>query len=321
MKHLDLFSGIGGFALAARWAGYETVQFVENEPYCQRVLAKHWPDVPIHGDIHTFDGKQFTGTIDLLTGGFPCQPFSVAGKKKGSGDDRYLWPEMARVIAEVKPRWVVAENVSGIVEMALDTVLADLESQGYETGTLVVPACATDAPHRRDRVWIVAHNDGTRASQRGTARRGNEDLRRPNGEAAPSHGIRAQRVNGPRKNGGDGFVADADDSSRPRFGQHCGSVLSEQGSIRLSGSSAPVVNTTSGRLPESEHESRFAGERGSDATERTCATGSSWWTVEPNVGRVAHGVSRRVDRLRALGNAIVPQVAYEIIRAITEIEA
>lgn len=114
-KHLDLFSGIGGFALAARWAGLETVQFVEIEPYAQKVLAKHWPNVHVHGDIRTFDGKPFAGEVFLLTGGFPCQPFSVAGKRGGTSDNRFLWPEMLRVIGEVRPKFVLAENVPGLI--------------------------------------------------------------------------------------------------------------------------------------------------------------------------------------------------------------
>src|SRR5215813_15342080 len=127
MRHLDLFSGIGGFALAASWCwpNHEIISFVEKDGFCQKVLRKHWPDAAIHDDIKTFDGSGLD--VDLLTGGFPCQPFSQAGKRKGTDDDRYLWPEMARIIAEAKPRWVVGENVAGIVSMELDTVLADLE--------------------------------------------------------------------------------------------------------------------------------------------------------------------------------------------------
>lgn len=123
MRHLDLFSGIGGFALAARWMGWETVQFVELDKFCQRVLEKNFPGVPIHGDIKTFDGTRFRGAVDIVTGGFPCQPFSTAGKRKGKADDRYLWPEMLRVIGEARPTFVVGENVAGIISMGLDQVL------------------------------------------------------------------------------------------------------------------------------------------------------------------------------------------------------
>ena len=155
--HLDLFSGIGGFALACKWAGIETIQFVEIDPFCQKVLQKNFPGVPIHDNIKTYHWTEEYRPF-ILTGGFPCQPFSVAGKQLGKEDDRYLWTEMFRVIKEAKPHWVLAENVAGIVNMVLDEVLADLESEDYETGTVIIPACAKNAPHRRDRVWIIAHN-------------------------------------------------------------------------------------------------------------------------------------------------------------------
>ena len=157
--HLDLFSGIGGFALAAGWAGFETVGFCDNEPYAQAVLKKHWPNVPIHGDIKALDGTAYRG-VTLLTGGFPCQPFSNAGKRRGKDDDRYLWPEMLRVIQEARPAWIVGENVVGIVGLALDQVCSDLEAEGYEVEPIIIPACGVDAPHRRNRVWIIAGGGG-----------------------------------------------------------------------------------------------------------------------------------------------------------------
>jgi DNA (cytosine-5)-methyltransferase 1 len=160
MYHLDLFSGIGGFALACQWAGIETIGFVEIDKYCQKVLKKHWPNVPIVEDIRDVKEDTFQRPIDLITGGFPCQPFSVAGKRQGETDDRYLWPEMLRVIETYKPTWVLGENVAGIIDMALDTVLSDLGRIGYATQTLIIPACAVNAWHRRDRAWIIAHANG-----------------------------------------------------------------------------------------------------------------------------------------------------------------
>jgi len=208
MKHLDLFSGIGGFALAASWVWgdeHEIVSFVEIDKFCQKVLNKHWPLVPIIEDIRDVtyerilayaehsrhnitenriktkqdsnesqngifkrDGgneRTTSPTIDLLTGGFPCQPFSCAGKRRGSKDDRALWPEMLRVIQEVRPAWIIGENVAGIINMELDTVLSDLESAAYEVQSFFIPACGVDAPHRRDRVWIVAHSNGKRQQE------------------------------------------------------------------------------------------------------------------------------------------------------------
>ena len=168
--HLDLFSGIGGFALAAKWAGFETVQFVEYEPYAQKVLAKNFPGIPIHGDIYEFDATEYLG-VTLITGGFPCQPFSHAGKRLGTADDRAIWPQMLRVIQEARPTWVLGENVSGLIQMELDTVLFDLENEGYAAQSFVLPAVAKDARHRRDRVFIVAHSNndpnGTNGRQEG----------------------------------------------------------------------------------------------------------------------------------------------------------
>ena len=236
--HLDLFSGIGGFALAAKWNGYRTVGFCDNEPYAQAVLKKHWPDVPCHKDIREVRGELYAG-VTLLTGGFPCQPFSVAGKQRGKDDNRYLWPEMLRVIREARPAWIIGENVAGIVNLALDTVCADLEAEGYEVEPVIIPACAVDAPHRRDRVWIIARNVADSISQRRCGW---------NSEGK--------------------YAEDAGQSSR--------------------------------------HPWNNSG-------------GMATWIPEPCLGRVANGVPNRVHRLKGLGNAIVPQVAEEIIRCINKI--
>ena len=154
MKHLDLFSGIGGFALAAQWAGIETVAFCEIDDFACKVLNKNFPCVPVHRDIRELDGSLYAG-IDLITGGYPCQPFSTAGKRKGADDPRHLWPEMFRVIQQARPTWVVCENVAGHISMGLDAVLADMEGIGYAGQAVVIPACAKDAPHERKRVWII----------------------------------------------------------------------------------------------------------------------------------------------------------------------
>ncbi|TXH18472.1 MAG: DNA (cytosine-5-)-methyltransferase, partial [Hyphomicrobiaceae bacterium] len=150
--HLDLFSGIGGFALAAEWNGWNTIGFSEIDELACRVLKKQWPYVTNHGDIRNVRGVR----ADLVTGGFPCQPFSHAGNQKGKSDERYLWPEMLRVIKESAPSWVVCENVPGIVALALDTVLDDFAAADYTAWPLCIPACAAGARHRRDRIWIVA---------------------------------------------------------------------------------------------------------------------------------------------------------------------
>ena len=163
LTHLSLFSGIGGLDIAAEMAGISTVGQCEWADFQTKILEKHWPDVPRWRDIRTLTGESFyerTGlrTVDVISGGFPCQPFSFAGKRQGTGDDRYLWPEMLRVIREIRPTWVIGENVPGIVNMALDKVLSDLEDEGYSSQAFIVPACGVDAPHRRDRVAILAYS-------------------------------------------------------------------------------------------------------------------------------------------------------------------
>ena len=156
----SLFSGIGGFDLGLDRAGMTCLWQVEKDPFCQQVLNKHWPDIPKYGDIREINPANLP-PVDLICGGFPCQPFSVAGKQRGKEDDRYLWPEMLRIIEGLRPAWVFGENVPGIIRLGLDTALSDLEATGYAYRTFVVPACALGAPHRRDRVWIVAHTGGT----------------------------------------------------------------------------------------------------------------------------------------------------------------
>lgn len=167
--HGSLFSGIGGFDLAAQWMGWENVFQVEIDSFCQQVLAKNFPEVERHGDIKTFDGTKYRGAVDIISGGFPCQPFSTAGKRKGTKDDRYLWPEMLRVIREVQPTYVVGENVYGLVNwsggLVFEQVCADLENKGYQVQPVILPACAVNAPHRRDRVWFVAYSASLRRIQ------------------------------------------------------------------------------------------------------------------------------------------------------------
>jgi len=235
--------------------------FCEKDKYCQRVLRKHWPDVPIVSDIGEFDGAAYPGAF-ILTGGFPCQPFSVAGKRGGKTDDRYLWPAMLKVIAATRPRWVLAENVPGIIKMELDTVLSDLEAEGYATGTFIIPACAVAAPHRRDRVWIVAHSNISRDSQSGFF---NTSV-----STEPSQ--------------------DVADSQRKRL--------------------------------EMRESIRSHNDQEQPTIERSCCQWKpeSEWFAESGMGRVSNGIPHRVDRIRALGNAIVPQIAYEIIKTILQVE-
>jgi len=166
---LDLFSGIGGFSFGLEKAGMKTVAFCEIDGFCQQVLRRHWPRTPIYQDIKQLSARRLhhdgIPSIDLICGGYPCQPFSIAGNQRGTQDPRHLWPEMYRLIREIRPRWVICENVAGHVELGLDAVLNDLAHAEYTATPFIIPACAVGAPHRRDRVWIVAHAAGLRRSR------------------------------------------------------------------------------------------------------------------------------------------------------------
>ena len=158
MRHGALFNGIGGFQLAAHWCGIKNIWHSEINEFCNNVIAMRFPESRNLGDIKNVT-KETAGSVDIISGGFPCQPFSIAGKRKGKEDDRYLWKEMFRVICELKPTWVIGENVTGIINMVLDEVLADLESENYETQTFIIPACSIGAWHRRNRIWIISYNE------------------------------------------------------------------------------------------------------------------------------------------------------------------
>ena len=251
MRHLDLFSGIGGFALAASrvWNDHQVVSFCDIEPFAQKVLKKHWSDVPCHDDIKTMKGSDYAN-IDLLTGGFPCQPFSQAGQRRGSEDDRHLWPEMLRIIREAKPRWIVGENVRGLTNwnegVVFDEVLSDLEAEGYSVQSFLIPACAVDAPHRRDRIWIIAHSNNTRPHK--------------------------ERIN-PTKRGV---------NAQRRIGGLCENVPNPNNS-RLQGS---FQQPTHPGEPDGEPSSKMA----SSDTARTLSRSRRTWASESGVCRISHGI-------------------------------
>ena len=309
--HLDLFSGIGGFALACRWNSIQTIGFVENEDYPRRILGKQFPGVPIFGDIQTFDGTPFKG-VDLITGGFPCQPFSAAGKQRGKEDDRHIWPEIFTIIRSKRPRWIVCENVYGHVSLGLDEVLSDLEGQDYTCQAFIVPACAVDAPHRRDRVWIVANTDDT--GQPAGAGRGQDNRN----EEGHDSGRVCKNVGHSQNDRRDGRATQARRKGAPD--QSGKSRLGVRGESSRSSSDVADTNGQRGRSGYS---------RGQDAkTARKPprysghdARGMETWLPEPPVGRVANGIPRRVDRLKGLGNAIVPQIAQRIGETIKAVEA
>ena len=245
---LDLFSGIGGFSLGLEaTGGFETKAFCELDKYCKSVLKKHWPDTRQYDDIKelTYDKLRSDGidTIDIITGGYPCQPFSVAGKQKGTEDKRHLWPEYFRLVKECRPTWVIGENVSGHIKLGLDQVIEDLESEGYATRTFSISASSIGANHQRERIWIIANSNSN------------------------------------------GLLKD-DSNIRP---QSTESIGKDSGSIRKD-------------IPREQH---MANTNGSLQVH-------GQWNFEPNVGRVADGVPSRLDRLKSLGNSLVPQIPYYI---------
>ena len=271
MRFISLFSGIGGFDLGLERAGMHCIGQVEIDPYCRAVLECHWPDVKRIGDIYDVAADTFE-KAELVCGGFPCQPFSFAGKQRGQNDDRYLWPEMLRIVRTYRPAWVLGENVIGIVGMELDKVLADLESEGYRTQPFIIPACAVDAPHERKRVWIVAHAE-----------------------------IGAERS---------GLCAD--EPGRIGRGRSC------------DGGGENIMAHAALMRVERIGESRF-GQSGGLAEEIVsdrCCEGirTAQWEPEPDVGRLADGIPYRVAQLRALGNAVVPQIVEMIGHCIMKIE-
>lgn len=343
IKHASLFTGIGGFDLAAQWTGWENVFQVEKDEWCRKVLAKNFPKAKRYADIKEFDGKPYRGTVDIISGGFPCQPFSVAGKQKGKGDDRYLWEEMLRVVGEVKPPVVVGENVTGIIGMALDTVLSDLEAQGYTTETFVIPACGKNAWHRRERVWIVAyangigwHNEQEENGQLISNRNGNYTTKKQSGReqqcrVSESSEILSDTSSKRCNNGGDiweerYFQKDkglatknkSERKGRKRGSGKISSVLSNTASsgtgleeYRSGGQEWENTNASESEILRQEN-----GALSSEGDNSNSGNGRGWWEVEPELGRVANGIPDRLDRLRGLGNAIVPQVAYEIFSAV-----
>ena len=314
-RHIDLFSGIGGFSLAAHWAGFTTEVFCERDPFCQGILKRHWPTVPIVSDIREFDGSRYHGA-ELLTGGFPCQPFSVAGKQKGEADDRFLWPELLRVIRECQPRFVVGENVVGIINMALDGVLSDLENEGYATQAFVIPACAVNAPHKRDRVWIVgyAEHDGSSATaQRGSVTKASDDDTRRQNETRQSTGTGERQYNA--------VVAYAYSEGLEGRERQGVPERAHQWPVGSCGPHDPdhAPNThcqQAHRVTESWGEcdrGQFIAGLG-DVAHGIPARMAGHFDAEPDIPRTAVGIPQRAAKLKALGNSIVPEVAYQILR-------
>lgn len=314
MKHMGLFEGIGGFSLAARWAGWHTPVMVEWNTYCQAVLKKNFPDATIFGDIHHFDGRPYAGQIDIITGGFPCQPYSTAGKRKGNDDDRALWPEMLRVVREVAPTWVVGENVAGILTMdggrVFAGILADMENEGYRTEVYIIPAVGVGAPHKRERVWIIAHRDRIERDRRGGTWNGRAEFANENcWLVADANGAIRKKLDAPAKPGFAGFDSGRIDAVTPY-------AYNDPG----------------------ERQRRNGGEILRNQKTGGCCAGDwseHWYEVATRICGISNGISAGMDgateipakkkagkahRLEGLGNAIVPHIAYQIFNAINQFE-
>ena len=317
--HGSLFSGIGGFDLAAEWMGWTNIFHCEINQFGQKILKYYWPNAISYADITKTDFSIHRGTIDILTGGFPCQPYSVAGKRKGKEDDRHLWPEMLRAIREIAPRYIVGENVGGLVSwnggLVFNEVQTDLENEGYEIQPVILPACSLNAPHRRDRVWFVAHTKSERSS---------------------GHTIRTKQepaING--KFSGDGITADTNNDGlhgskngqshrkgNDYYETRQNTIIEPAGCGDKATRETTSNTISSGRIQNNEQ-----------YTPREFKYVSSSWERFPTQSPVCRrddGISSRLDgitfpkwrseSIKAYGNAIVPQVAYQIFRAILYLE-
>jgi len=362
LKHLDLFSGIGGFSLGLEEAGLvETIAFCDYEPYCQKILKKHWPKVPIYNNIKELNYETLKQDgikdIDIITGGYPCQPFSVAGKQRAEKDPRHLWPEMFRLIKECRPTWVIGENVSGHIKLGLDTVISDLESEGYSTRTFNIPASGVGALHQRQRIWIVANSEQSGhlkeeqtifTKEKGMEREYREkdsstrkfvgtspiwETNNRHDDVSYSDKQRTQiQIEGkhssiemPRGTSEKGRVTTTTDPN-------CKDVHQQQGNIRSSsnkfikedfrGVRKDISSTEDVAHTNSEGTQKLGqhNEMGSRVFENSSKSYTSsnkigkenWWGFEPRVGRVVDGVPNRVDRIKCLGNSVVPQIPYLI---------
>ena len=316
LRHVDLCSGIGGFSLGFEWAQLSTpILFCDTEPWCRKILAKNFPDVPIATDVKELanDPERLVPDCDILTAGYPCQPFSVAGKQKGTEDDRHIWPFIFRIVAQKRPTWCVFENVHGHIALGLDQVLLDLEAKGYSTRTFIVPACSVNAPHKRDRLWIVAYSDsddgrnGSSTKSQGRQSR----MEHRSGSQRQSIGDSKSKLADPQSIGVEGLRTSGEQEPHAYVGEEVSVCGGEDVAHTQSEQSTPDDN---GGEQGTVSEPQQIQPRGSDSWGgRGCN-----WETEPDVGRVAHGIPRRVDRLKGLGNAIVPQIAMNIGLAIKE---
>lgn len=304
MNHIGLFEGIGGFSYAAKMMGWETIAWCEWNPFCQQVLGYHFPKAKQHGDITKTDFTIYRGQCDLLTGGFPCQPYSLAGKRKGKEDERHLWPHMCRAIREIQPRWVVGENVFGLINwdggLVFNEVQTDLEAEGYEVFPYVLPAAGINAPHKRDRVWFVAYSESA----------GGRILRNESSTEGPHTG---NDLFGKRSGLllQSGPIADT-----PTIGMEgCWSIGQQEPSTHAK-EGLLVCSSADRNWTDWPTESPLCGRNDGFPTKLDRVTFFEW---ERNIGKLTFSKWRN-ESIKAYGNAIVPQVALQIYKAIEAYE-
>jgi len=349
-KHIGLFEGIGGFSLAARWAGWKTIAWCEWNEFGQKVLRHHFPEAEGFGDITKTDFTKYANRIDILTGGFPCQPYSLAGKRKGKEDERHLWPEMLRAIREIRPSYVVGENVFGLINwnggMVFNEVQADLEAEGYEVWAYVLPACAINAPHRRDRVWFVAynqHNGNRRRKQQQESEqktnRASENTR-SNGCSNGEHDKQISKRNewefGTRSKERI-FVGEALQNDTNTDCDGCDQCngnnekhTSKGGFDALNDFNEATMHTN-GTSEQGKHigqkgEGKFNGPDSRNGFDnfQNFPTQSPICGGDDGLPTELDGITFpkwRAESIKAYGNAIVPQVAFEIFKAINQMAA
>ena len=312
MRLLDLFSGIGGFSYAAEKlvGGYKTVAFCEQDEFCQKVLRKHWKDVPIYDDVRTIDAARL-GRIDIVAGGFPCQGVSQAGLQKATEDDRWLWDEMLRIIQDCKPRWVIGENVVGLINInegvLFEQVQTDLEKEGYSVQSVVIPACAKNAPHRRDRVWIVGYSNATNTKRMGWEQR--SKIR----EASEREGWSNKFSNS------SSTVREREDVANTEgINRYDNEIVRKHGKAATQEvfRNRNCISNTQGQ--KSKKSACRATQRKMGYLDDGISRGLlRHFDREPeHIPRVTTGEKDRSKKLRSLGNSIVPQVAAEIFNAI-----
>lgn len=323
MRHGSLFSGIGGFELAAEWMGWENTFHCEFNEFGSKVLSHYWPESKHYGDITKSDFSEFKDTIDILTGGFPCQPYSAAGKRKGKDDARHLWPEMLRVIREVRPRYIVGENVYGLVTwnggLVFDEVCTDLEAEGYAVWPIVIPAAAVNAPHRRDRVWFVVYSEGSRVSQTIDKRAEYKSFHRCKIRCECDSISQSGLTTDSDLHGCDKCNCDNEKHSSERR-------LNALGNFEQSFSNGLTTDSENSRLAPCIERPREKQSRRRDEP-----MGSRQWQRFPTQSPVCSGDDGlpskldgitfskwRNESIKAYGNAIVPQVVYQIFKAIED---